>query len=78
MKLLAATLKSLGYVWLVLAGLLITGSLGMIWWNEGFSRLQEILNPFNVVNTAVTFITLAPGFGLLFLADKLKAKLPKE
>jgi hypothetical protein len=78
MKLLATVLKVLGYVWLVLAGIVVVASLGMIWWKEGFSRLQEILSPFNVVNWVVTMITLAPGYGLLFLADKLKAKVPKE
>ncbi len=39
-----------------------------------FSAVQELLNPFNIVNWLVTIITLAPGFGALAWAEKVNAK----
>jgi hypothetical protein len=42
----------------------------------GFSAVQKLLSPFNVVNWIVTVITLAPGLGALAWAEKLKAKSP--
>lgn len=74
MKFWAITCKVLGYVWLVLAGLLILVGIVGVWMKEGFSGVQDLLSPFNVANYVVTIITLAPGIGLLMLSDKLQAK----
>ena len=77
MQFWATTCKALGYIWLGLAGLLIlAGTIG-IWMKEGFSGVQDLLSPFNVANYIVMATTLAPGFGLLMLADKLQNKTQK-
>lgn len=74
MKFWIVSSKILGYIWLVLAGLLILAGIIGIWMKEGFGGVQELLSPFNVINWIVTFLTLAPGIGLLMLSDKLKSK----
>jgi hypothetical protein len=74
MKFWATTCKVLGYIWLVLAGLLILVGIVGVWMKEGFSGVQNLLSPFNVANFIVTAITLAPGIGLLMLSDKLQNK----
>lgn len=74
MKFWATTCKLLGYIWLVLAGLLILAGIIGVWMKEGFSGVQDLLSPFNLANNIVTAITLAPGIGLLMLSDKLRGK----
>lgn len=77
MKVWATICKVFGYIWLVLAGLLILVGIIGVWMKEGFSGVQNLLSPFNVVNYIVTLITLAPGIGLLMLSDKLQSKAEK-
>jgi amino acid permease len=77
MKFWASTCKVLGYIWLVLAGLLILAGIIGVWMKEGFSGVQDLLSPFNVVNYIVTLLTLAPGIGLLMLSDRLQSKAEK-
>jgi len=72
MKFWIVSSKILGYIWLVLSGLLILAGIIGVWMKEGFGGAQELLSPFNLANWFVTFITLAPGIGLLMLSDKLK------
>jgi hypothetical protein len=68
-------LKCFGYIWITLAVLLIfTGIIG-VFLNKGFSAVLDLLSPFNITNWLVTFMTLAPGFGALMCAEKLKKKL---
>lgn len=74
MRFWIATCKALGYVWLFLAGALILVGIAGVWMKEGFSAVQDLLSPFNIVNWIVTLITLAPGIGLLMLAGKLQVK----
>lgn len=74
MKFWETTCKVLGYIWLVLAGLLILAGIMGVWMKDGFSGVQYLLSPFNVANYIVTAITLAPGIGLLTLSDKLRSK----
>ena len=74
MKLWIIIFKTVGYLWIFLAGLLIlTGIIG-VWMSEGFFGVRRLLSPFNVVNWAFTIITLAPGIGFLVISEKLKAK----
>jgi hypothetical protein len=61
-------LRVFGYVWLVLAGLLILVGIGGVW------MVQELLSPFNLANWFVTALTLAPGIAALLWADKLAAR----
>lgn len=70
----ATVSKVIGYIWLVLAGLLILASIIGVWMKEGFSGVQDILSPFNVLNWLVTVATLAPGIGLIMLSEKLRNK----
>jgi hypothetical protein len=74
MKLWIVLLKVFGYIWLTAAVLLILAGIAGTWMKGGFSAVQELLSPFNVVNWIVTVITIALGVGALAWADKLKAK----
>jgi hypothetical protein len=76
MKVCIAVLKVSGYIWLTAAVLLILAGIAGTWMKDGFSGVQDLLSPFNVVNWIVTVITLAPGLGALAWAEKLKAKSP--
>lgn len=75
MKFLATFCKVLGYLWLIIAGILVFIGMVGIWMKQGFSGVQELLSPFNVANWFVTVITLAPGIGLLVLSHKLKQRI---
>lgn len=77
MRFWATTSKVLGYIWLMLVGLLILAGVMGVWMKEGFSGVKELLSPFNATNYIITIITLAPGIGLLMLADKLHNKAQK-
>ena len=65
-------LKSLGYIWLTLAILLILVGIIGVWMQEGFGGVRRLLSPFNVINYIVMILTLAPGGGALLLAKKLE------
>jgi hypothetical protein len=67
-------LKVFGYVWLTAAVILILIGIVGIWIKGGFSAVQELLGPFNIINWIVTIITLAPGLGAIAWAEKLKGK----
>lgn len=69
-----AVLKAFGYVWIVLAAILILAGIVGVWMKGGFSAVLELLSPFNVVNWVVTVITLAPGIGALMWAEKLSQR----
>jgi len=74
-KIWITVLKVFGYIWITLAGLLIfVGILG-VWMEGGFSAVQDLLSPFNVINGVVTIITLAPGMAALIWAEKLSKKV---
>ena len=74
MKAWIVLLRVLGYIWLTAAMLLILAGIAGTWKKGGFSAVQVLLSPFNVVNWIVTMITLAPGLGALAWAEKLKSK----
>jgi hypothetical protein len=59
------------YVWFCLIGSLIVLSVGFLWCTEGFSNVQENFSPFNLVNSIVTLVSLAPGIGAYMLAKRL-------
>jgi hypothetical protein len=67
-------LRVFGYVWLVLAVLLILVGIVGEWMKEGFGGVQELLSPFNLANWFVTALTLAPGIGALMWANKLEER----
>ena len=76
MKVWIVVLKVFGYIWLTGFVLLILAGIAGTWMKGGFSAVQDLLSPFNVVNWVVTVITLAPGLGALAWANNLKAKNP--
>jgi hypothetical protein len=70
----ATTLIVLGKIWLwAVAALILLGYVS-IWWFEGFSKLQQVLNPFNVWNVIAVVLTLAPGFGLIKLGERIRER----
>lgn len=46
-----------------------------VWMTEGFSRVQQIMSPFNVFGMIAILIILLPGFGSLYLGEKFKKKV---
>lgn len=75
MKFLATFSKVLGYVWLIIAGIVIFIGIIGVWMKAGFHGVQELLSPFNIANWITTVITLVPGIVLLVLSDKLKQRI---
>jgi hypothetical protein len=75
MKIWIKVLKGFGYVWLTLAGIVIFVGIVGVWMKSGFSGVQELLSPFNILNWLVTVVTLAPGIAALMWAEKLQTKL---
>ena len=57
---------------------LLLATLVLVWYFEGFSKVQEIMSPFNIVNFIVVLITLAPGIAAHMLAGCLEAKKDEE
>ena len=78
MRIWLIILKAFGYIWLTLASIVILVGIIGVWMKEGFSGVQDLLSPFNVINWIVTIVTLAPGIGALALVSKLQEKIGKE
>lgn len=74
MKLWITVLKVFGYIWVTLAAILILVGVVGVWMKGGFSAVQELLSPFNIVNWVVMVIALAPGIAALMWAEKLSQK----
>lgn len=74
MKLWITILKFFGYIWVTLAAVAILIGIVGIWMKGGFSAVQEVLSPFNIINWVVTVVTLAPGIAALMWAEKLSQK----
>ena len=74
MKFLAKVIKVFGYILICLAGVFLSFRTGVVWYNEGFSAVQDLLSPYNFVNFLFTIAILSPGAGLLILSEKLKNK----
>lgn len=74
MKVWIVVLKVFAYIWLTGAVLLILTGIAGTWMKGGFSAVQDLLSPFNVVNWVVTVITVAPGLGALAWAERLSTK----
>jgi hypothetical protein len=74
MRVWIIVLKVFGRVWMTLATIVILIGIAGTWMKGGFSAVQELMSPFNVVNYLAIFITLAPGIGALIWADKLLEK----
>jgi hypothetical protein len=77
MRIWVIILKTFGYIWLTLASILILVGIIGVWMKEGFSGVQSLLSPFNIINWILTVLTLAPGLGALALVSKLQEKIGK-
>jgi hypothetical protein len=75
MQFWATYCKVIGYIWLVVTGLLIVAGIGVVWMKEGFSGVQYLLSPSNVVNYIAMVIALIPGIILLKLSASLQRKV---
>ncbi len=75
MKFWVTYCKVLGYIWLVVTGLLILVGIAGVWMKEGFSGVQDLLSPSNVVNYIAMVIALIPGIILLKLSASLQRKV---
>ena len=78
MRFLAIFFQVLGYLWLAVAGVLIVMGIIGVGIKTGFSVVQKLLGPFNLPNLVVTLIALAPGIGLLIIADILRQKIKSK
>lgn len=75
MKTWAKILKVFGYIWCILAiAIILVGTIG-VWMSEGFSGVQRLLNPFNVINWLLMVIILIPGIGALIWSEKINEKI---
>jgi hypothetical protein len=69
-------LRGFAKIWFTLTASFIGVNLLIIWWQEGFWRVQEIMSAFNVVNFVIVVITLSPGIGAHMLSDYLERHRP--
>ena len=67
MKIIA---KIVGWMLTILAGGMWILGLAGTYMSGGLMAISELLNPFNVTNWTVTFLTFAPGLILIIWADK--------
>lgn len=74
MKVWIVVLKVFGYLWVTAGALLILLGMAGTWMKGGFSAVQELMSPFNIINWIVMVITLAPGLGALAWAKNLTKK----
>jgi hypothetical protein len=77
MRIWVKVLRGFGYVWLAVAGIVISIGIIGVWMKSGFSAVQELLSPFNITNFLLTFLPLAPGIGALIWAETLQAKISR-
>lgn len=78
MRFLAIFFRVLGYLWLAVAGIVIFMGFIGVEIKGGFSAVQKLLSPLNLPNLVVTLITLAPGIGLLIIADMFRQKIKSK
>jgi hypothetical protein len=57
-----------------LAGAFIVLNYIAIIYFDGWSKYQEIANPFNLINFAAVMLTVLPGIGLLQLSEYLQRR----
>lgn len=67
-------LRVVGAVYLAVAFAVIAVGYASILYFDGFWRLWDIIQPTNTINWIVTIAVLAPGIGLLMLAERLERR----
>lgn len=73
---MALALRIFAYVWFAIsAGIVLFGLVG-IYLRDGFSGVQEVMSPFNVVNSLLVLLLISPGLGALALSERLRRRAP--
>ncbi len=75
MQFWATYCKVLGYIWLVVTGLLILVGICVVGEKEGLSGVQVLLSPSNAANYFAMAIAIIPGIVLLKLFKSLQNKV---
>ena len=70
-KVWVVVLKIFGYAWVVVGVIAIAIGIAGVWMKGGFSAVQDLMSPFNILNWVVMAITLGPGLGALAWAKSL-------
>ena len=68
-------LRIFSSIWYFLVGLFWLGNIVFTWRDEGFSAVQALLSPFNVIYYIALMATSIPGFVASTFADKLEKKM---
>ena len=71
---ISTAIRFIGWAWVVIAMLVIALSYIVIGVQQGLSEVLSLMNPFNLLNFLATVLALAPGIGLILLADRLQDK----
>jgi len=71
-RFLPGVLYSLGHAWLSVSISLMVTCYLMIGLSQGFTRVAEILSPFNLWNVLVTILLLLPGLGAIWISNRLE------
>ena len=74
MKFWISALNFFGHAWLTLGILFISAGIVEAWQLGGFSVVQKLLSPFNVLNWLILVVILVPSFGALMWVEKLEEK----
>ena len=74
MRRTATALRWLGHAWLYLAGAFIGLNYIAIIYFHGWSKYQEIANPYNLINFVAVMLTLLPGIGLIQFSEYLQRR----
>ena len=72
MKILPTILKVVGWIWLIIAVIIILFAYIIVFHKEDFSGLEELMIPSNFYLLAATIVNLVPGLILVWLSEKLK------
>ena len=75
---LKKSLKIFSTIWITIATIFILFGLISAWYFEGFHKLKEVMNPFNIANFFMIFIVLSPGLGAKLWAEKMEDNRNKE
>jgi len=65
-------LKGFAYLWGSIIMILVWVNIIILWYQEGFWAVQELLSPFNIIYYFQVALTLSPAIGANILAEKLE------
>jgi len=67
-------LRGFAYLWGSVIMLLLGINIIILWYQEGFGAVQELLSPFNAIYYFQVVLILSPALGANLLADKIQSK----